>query len=78
VARLRRVDCAGPGIRRVRRGKGFSYVYPDGTKVTDADTLSRIKALVLPPAWEDVWICPFPQGHIQALGTDAAGLRQYR
>ena len=78
MARLRRVDCAGPGIRRVRRGKGFGYVYPDGSKVTDADTLSRIKALVLPPAWEDVWICPLPQGHIQALGTDAAGRRQYR
>jgi DNA topoisomerase-1 len=78
VARLRRVDCAGPGIRRVRRGKGFGYVYPDGSKVTDPDTLERIKALVLPPAWEDVWICAFPQGHIQALGTDAAGRRQYR
>jgi DNA topoisomerase IB len=78
VARLRRVDCAGPGIKRVRRGRGFSYVYPDGSKVTDKDTLDRIAALVLPPAWEDVWICAFPQGHIQALGTDAAGRRQYR
>jgi len=78
VARLRRIDCSGPGIRRVRRGRGFGYVYPDGSKVVDAGTLERIRALVLPPAWEDVWICPFPQGHIQALGTDAAGRRQYR
>ena len=78
MARLRRIDCSGPGIRRVRRGRGFSYVYPDGSKVVDAETLERIRALVLPPAWEDVWICPFPQGHIQALGTDAAGRRQYR
>ena len=78
MARLRRIDCSGPGIRRVRRGRGFGYVYPDGSKVVDAETLERIRALVLPPAWEDVWICPFPQGHIQALGTDAAGRRQYR
>ena len=78
MARLRRVDCAGPGIRRVRRGKGFSYEWQDGSKVVDPDTLTRIKDLVLPPAWEDVWICPHPRGHIQALGTDAAGRRQYR
>ena len=78
MTRLRRVDCAGPGIRRVRRGRGFAYVHPDGSKVTDPEIIERIQALVLPPAWEDVWICPFPQGHIQALGTDAAGRRQYR
>jgi DNA topoisomerase IB len=72
------VDCAGPGIRRVRRGKGFGYVYPDGRKVTDPEIISRIRALVLPPAWEDVWICQLSRGHIQAVGTDAAGRRQYR
>jgi DNA topoisomerase IB len=78
VAKLRRVDCAGPGIRRVRRGRGFSYVYPDGSRVTDPEILERIAALVIPPAWTDVWICPHQRGHIQAVGTDAAGRRQYR
>jgi DNA topoisomerase IB len=76
--RLRRVDCAGPGIRRVRRGRGFGYVDANGTRVTDPATLDRIRALVLPPAWEDVWICAIPNGHIQATGTDVAGRRQYR
>jgi DNA topoisomerase IB len=71
------VDCAGAGIRRVRRGRGFGYVDATGTRLTDADTLDRIKALVIPPAWEDVWICSIPNGHIQATGTDAAGRRQY-
>lgn len=78
MPRLRRVDCASPGITRVRRGRGFSYVYADGSKVTDGATLERIAALVLPPAWTDVWICRHPRGHIQAVGTDAAGRRQYR
>ena len=78
MARLRRVDCAGPGIGRVRRGRGFSYESLDGRKVSDPDTLARIAALVIPPAWTDVWICEHPRGHIQALGTDAAGRRQYR
>jgi len=78
MARLRRSDCGGPGIRRVRRGKGFSYETPDGGKVTDPETLSRIAELAIPPAWQEVWICPWPTGHIQALGTDAAGRRQYR
>lgn len=75
--RLRRVDCAGHGIRRVRRGRGFGYVGADGKRITDRETLDRIKALVIPPAWEDVWICSVPNGHIQATGTDAAGRRQY-
>jgi DNA topoisomerase IB len=75
--RVRRVDCAGDGIRRVRRGRGFSYVDAAGKRVTDAETLDRIKALVIPPAWEDVWICSLVNGHIQATGTDAAGRRQY-
>ena len=78
MPRLRRVDCAGPGIRRVRRGRGFAYLLADGTKVTDRTILDRIATLVLPPAWTDVWICPHPRGHIQAVGTDAAGRRQYR
>lgn len=78
MPRLRRVDCAEPGIRRVRRGRGFGYVDHAGERVTDADTLQRIADLVLPPAWTDVWICPVPNGHIQAVGTDAAGRRQYR
>src|SRR4051812_15087545 len=75
--RLKRVDCAGAGIRRVRRGRGFGYVTADGKRVTDPETLDRIKSLVIPPAWEDVWICSVPNGHIQATGTDAAGRRQY-
>jgi DNA topoisomerase-1 len=75
--RLRRSAVRGPGIRRTRRGRGFSYQNPDGTPVTDAETLKRIKELVIPPAWRKVWICCYPNGHIQAVGTDAAGRRQY-
>ncbi|HEV2890860.1 MAG TPA: DNA topoisomerase IB [Frankiaceae bacterium] len=76
--RLRRVDCSAPGIRRRRAGRGFSYADQNGAPVTDPDTLARIDALVIPPAWTDVWICPHPRGHIQATGVDAAGRRQYR
>jgi DNA topoisomerase-1 len=76
--RLRRVDCAGPGIIRKRRGRGFTYQWSDGRTVTEPEVLARIRGLVLPPAWQDVWICPWPNGHIQAIGTDAAGRRQYR
>ena len=61
----------------MRRGRGFSYEDHDGVPVTDAATLQRIKDLVIPPAWKKVWICPYPNGHIQAVGTDAAGRRQY-
>jgi len=75
--RLRRSAVRGPGIHRVRRGKGFSYEDSTGTPVTDDATLQRIKDLVIPPAWKKVWICPHPNGHIQAVGTDAAGRRQY-
>jgi len=75
--RLRRSAVRGPGIRRVGRGKGFSYEDSDGVAVTDAATLNRIKELVIPPAWKKVWISPYPNGHIQAVGTDAAGRRQY-
>jgi DNA topoisomerase I len=78
MPRLRRSDCSGPGIRRRRHGRGFTYVDDDGERVTDPETLARIRALVIPPAWEDVWICPYPNGHIQAIGTDARGRKQYR
>ena len=78
MVRLRRVSCSGPGIRRVRSGKGFRYVDAAGNKVTDPETLERIRSLVLPPAWEDVWICAIPNGHVQATGVDARGRRQYR
>ena len=78
MMRLRRSRIDKPGITRRRRGKGFSYTDPKGRRVEDPETLSRIRALAVPPAWTDVWICPWPNGHIQALGTDAAGRRQYR
>jgi len=77
VPRLRRVNCAGPGIRRRRAGRGFAY-YDGDRLVRDPDVLARIRALAIPPAWTDVWICPLATGHIQAVGTDAAGRRQYR
>jgi DNA topoisomerase IB len=76
--RLRRSDPGGPGLSRRRRGRGFEYRDEAGRPVQDAATLDRIHALVLPPAWRDVWICPWPNGHIQATGVDAAGRRQYR
>jgi DNA topoisomerase I len=76
-ARLRRSDCSGPGIRRVRRGRGFGYIGPDGQPVRDADEILRIKELTIPPAWQSVWICSDPQGHLQATGIDAAGRKQY-
>jgi DNA topoisomerase I len=78
MTRLRRSDCSTSGFRRRRSGRGFVYLDPDGGRVVDADTLERIKALAIPPAWADVWICPWRNGHIQALGTDARGRRQYR
>jgi DNA topoisomerase I len=63
---------------RRRRGRGFEYVDAAGRRVEDLETLERIRALVIPPAWTDVWICADPNGHLQAVGTDAAGRRQYR
>jgi DNA topoisomerase IB len=78
TTRLRRVSCSGPGLARRRRGKGFVYVDSGGQPVTDPATLDRIRALVIPPAWNDVWICPVSSGHIQATGVDARGRRQYR
>lgn len=77
--RLRRSDCSAPGIVRVRRGRGFRYVDSvSGEAVTDGETLARIEALAVPPAWRNVWICPDPNGHLQAVGEDDAGRRQYR
>jgi len=76
-ARLRRSDCSGPGVRRIRRGRGFSYVNEDGRRVKSAENLARIRELAIPPAWEDVWVCPDPLGHLQATGVDDAGRRQY-
>lgn len=75
--RLRRSVLSKPGIARKRRGKGFAYYQPDGKPLSDPQTLQRIKDLVIPPAWKNVWISPYPNGHIQAVGVDAAGRRQY-
>ena len=77
-AGLRYVTDARPGIRRVRSGAGYRYVGPDGRAVRDAATLARIRSLAIPPAYRDVWICPEPNGHIQATGRDARGRKQYR
>lgn len=67
-----------PGIQRVRRGRGFSYVRPDGSVVPDGEERERYRALAIPPAWTDVWISPHPHGHLQATGVDDAGRKQYR
>lgn len=72
------VTCAEPGIRRLKRGRGFSYVNPDGSQVRDETVLARIRALAIPPAYTDVWICLEPRGHIQATGRDQRGRKQYR
>ena len=72
------VDDREPGIRRVRSGKGFRYLDPDGLVVRDADTLARIRKLAIPPAYTDVWICLRERGHLQATGRDARGRKQYR
>jgi len=77
-AGLRYVSDNGPGIRRRRAGKGFRYIGPDGAPLTDAAELERIAGLGIPPAWNDVWICPRADGHIQATGRDVRGRKQYR
>jgi DNA topoisomerase-1 len=77
-AGLRYVSDARPGIQRRRAGKGFRYLDPDQQPIRDGETLARIRALVIPPAWTDVWICPYPNGHIQAVGRDERGRKQYR
>lgn len=78
VVGLRYVTDASNGIRRVRRGGGFAYVGPDGNPVRAAAHLARIRALVIPPAWQEVWICPASNGHLQATGRDQRGRKQYR
>jgi DNA topoisomerase-1 len=75
--RLRRSDLSKPGYGRRRSGKGFAYLDRDGKPLKDAAEVERAKALVIPPAWTDVWINPDPRGHIQATGVDAAGRKQY-
>lgn len=78
AAGLRYVSDARPGIRRSNSRKRFSYTRADGSKLTEADVLRRIKSLAVPPAWTNVWICPSAEGHIQATGRDARGRKQYR
>src|ERR1700729_4267191 len=75
--RLRRLDCSGKGLRRIRRGRGFGYVDPQGDRPTDDEAIERIRELAIPPAWQEVWICADPLGHLQATGVDAAGRKQY-
>jgi DNA topoisomerase-1 len=78
MARLRRADCSGPGIARVKRGRGFAYYDSDGNLVDDPAVLARIRELAIPPAWREVWVCPYPNGHLQAIGLDDRGRKQYR
>ena len=77
MSRLRRTDLSEPGIHRLRRGRGFAYQEEDGTPVSDPEVIARIRELGIPPAWKDVWVCPYPMGHIQATGIDAKGRKQY-
>jgi DNA topoisomerase-1 len=77
-AGLRYVTDAQPGIRRLRHGKGFRYVDSDARPVRDKETMARIRSLVIPPAWKDVWICANPKGHLQVTGRDARGRKQSR
>lgn len=77
AARLHHSDPSRPGIRRIRKGRGFTYQAPDGSTIRDERQKSRIANLVIPPAWTDVWICPDPAGHLQATGIDDRGRKQY-
>ncbi|HEX4682754.1 MAG TPA: hypothetical protein VH277_08610 [Gemmatimonadaceae bacterium] len=78
AAGLRYVTDSTPGIRRRRVGRGFSYVDPNGLVVRERDQIRRFRSLVIPPAWNDVWICPLPDGHLQVTARDARGRKQYR
>jgi DNA topoisomerase-1 len=78
AAGLRYVSDLSPGIRREMGPLGWVFKAPDGTTLTDEETLARIRKLAIPPAWTDVWICPSPKGHLQATGRDAKGRKQYR
>lgn len=75
--RLRRSDCSASGLRRIKRGRGFVYLDEHGERIGNPDTLERLRALAIPPAWQDVWICSDPLGHLQATGIDAASRKQY-
>jgi DNA topoisomerase-1 len=77
-AGLRYTTDARPGIARRRSGTGFSYRDPEGRTIRDREVIGRVRALAIPPAWTDVWICPWPNGHLQASGRDARGRKQYR
>src|ERR671927_1028103 len=76
MPRLRRVSTQDPGWSRVHHGRGYRYLDVDGTKL-GKEEVERVKALVIPPAWRNVWISPYPNAHLQAVGTDEAGRRQY-
>jgi DNA topoisomerase-1 len=78
AAGLVHTSAAAPGIRRTRHGSAFRYHGPNGRRITSLGELARIRALVIPPAWTDVWICSNPRGHLQATGRDARGRKQYR
>jgi len=78
AAGLRYVTDAAPGIRRQRRGRGFTYIAADGSVIKDKAELERIRKLVIPPRWTNVWICPNPSGHLQVTARDARGRKQYR
>lgn len=78
AAKLHYVDREDPGYTRHRAGRGFFYRSPDGERVTDTDEIARLKRLAIPPAYDDVWICADPDGHLQAVGRDARGRLQYR
>src|SRR3954447_20924562 len=78
ASRLSYVTDETPGFRRRRAGKGFRYLDQRGARITSARQIERINALAIPPAWTDVWICPDPDGHLQATGRDARGRKQYR
>ncbi|MCW2762648.1 MAG: hypothetical protein JWR85_2849 [Marmoricola sp.] len=77
MPRLRTVSPSSKGLSRRRAGSGFTFLDKSGERITDVDEIERIQSLAIPPAWEDVWISPYPNGHIQAVGTDDAGRRQY-
>jgi DNA topoisomerase I len=72
---LKYVSDERPGVRRKKAGTGFTYTQPDGSRLIERDALKRIRALAIPPAWTEVWICPLPDGHIQATGRDHADPR---
>src|SRR5687768_16719611 len=78
AARLRYVVETTHGIRRTRQGRSWQYFTPRGKRIRDPKVLARIDSLVIPPAWRDVWISPWANGHLQAVGFDARGRKQYR